>query len=117
MGGSLVGARRPLGGIAVGTLVFGGFALFALGHQRLTLSPKGLENAWVVIRPIRCRFVPFADITSIDVVTVSGEESNSTHLSVRTAKRHVKWTLFGDDPSRLRDEIRSSFRAMRRKDG
>ena len=53
----------------------------------------------------------------IDVVTVSGEESNSTHLSVRTARRHVKWTLFGDDPSMLRDEIRSSFKAMRRKDG
>src|SRR4051794_37722838 len=57
-------AARPLGGIAVGTLLFGGFALFALGHQRLTLSPEGLENAWVVVRPVRRRFVPFADITS-----------------------------------------------------
>jgi hypothetical protein len=110
-------AARPLGGMAVGTLLFGGIALFAMGHQRLTLSPEGLENAWVVVRPIRCRFVPFADITSIDVVTVSGEESNSTYLSVRTARHHVKWTLFGDDPSLLRAEIRSSFRAMRRKDG
>lgn len=107
-------ASRPLGGIAAGVLLFGGVALFALGHQRITLSPEGLENAWVVIRPVRRRFLPLADIRSIAMVTISGDESNSSYLSVRTATRQVKWTLFGDDPSLQLDEIRTRFKAMNR---
>lgn len=85
--GSWARASRPLIAIGLGTLAFGGSALFALGHQRITLSTAGLENAWVVFRPIRRRFVPLADITSIDTVRIAGDEIHSTYLSVRSKTR------------------------------
>jgi hypothetical protein len=50
-----------------------------------------------------------------ETVTISGQESDSTYLSVRTARRQVKWTLFSDDPADLHKAIETVLVGLRRK--
>src|SRR3982750_4507371 len=61
-------AARPLGGITVGTLLFGGGPLFARGPRGVPLPRDGIESAWVVVGAVRRRFVPMADINTIETV-------------------------------------------------
>lgn len=104
------------GGIVAASAVAGGMALLALGHQRLTMSAAGLENAWIALVPIRRRSVPAAEILAIDVVTEEAGDGAFTYLRVRTRRGVVNWSLFVDheDGGPFRDGLRALIEGTRR---